>query len=196
MSNTGGAIFWQQGVYFAAQPQVVHFWGLLTSFGIIPSLLCTAREFSTLFTNKFLFATFNFATLPFQSRSTCTPYISSVTFNTLNQTKTISAALWCYVLLGKPQSLVQIISLVMLLFSALLIEGSILDTSTLSAAQGLSQERLVYGVVPVLLASLLSGLAGAISQKFLQGSGARNSYLFSMEVSAKQRIAVLSKIFY
>ena len=170
--------------------------GAINQLWDYPKLAVHSKRVLNTFTNKFLFATFNFATLPFQSRSTCTPYISSVTFNTLNQTKTISAALWCYVLLGKPQSLVQIISLVMLLFSALLIEGSILDTSTLSAAQGLSQERLVYGVVPVLLASLLSGLAGAISQKFLQGSGARNSYLFSMEVSAKQRIAVLSKIFY
>ena len=102
-------------------------------------------------------------------------------------------------LLGKGQSPLQIVSLIMLLFSALLIEGSILDVNLGGVDGGfggglehfLTAERMTFGVVPCLLASLLSGLAGAISQKFLQGAGSRNSYLFSMEISSFSCITML-----
>lgn len=42
------------------------------------------------------------------------------------------------------------------------------------------------GVAPIMLASFISGLSGAISQKSLQtlGGGGRNPYLFSMELCA------------
>ena len=46
------------------------------------------------------------------------------------------------------------------------------------------------GVLPVLLASFISGLAGALTQRNLQSasgcgrSGGRNSYLFTMELCA------------
>jgi UDP-sugar transporter A1/2/3 len=39
-------------------------------------------------------------------------------------------------------------------------------------------------VAPVLFASFLSGLAGALSQKNLQAGDGRNPYLFSMELCA------------
>mmetsp|Transcript_27852 Transcript_27852/g.58830 ORF Transcript_27852/g.58830 Transcript_27852/m.58830 type:complete len:837 (+) Transcript_27852:51-2561(+) len=49
----------------------------------------------------------------------------SVTYNGLNQTKTLSAALWCFLLMGKRQSMLQMVALTILLFSTLLFQGTI-----------------------------------------------------------------------
>ena len=118
-----------------------------------------------------------------------------ITFNVLNQTKTLSAALCCYLLLGMKQSRIQIVSLFLLLLSALVIEKVVVvpgvKTESPTAAEKAEEEafqesrtmELVTGVIPVLTASFLSGLAGALSQKSLQTMG-RNSYLFTMELCA------------
>jgi len=53
-----------------------------------------------------------------------------------------------------------------------------------------SKERNA-GVVAVLLASLLSGLAGALSQRCLQEGGGRNSFLFTMELSVASILFLL-----
>ncbi len=129
--------------------------------------------------------------------------LDGITFNVLNQTKTLSAALCCYLLMGRKQSRVQIVSLFLLLTSALIIEN-IIPIDFLGGAKGMprgsgdveeqkttfltSGKHFTHGVVPVLFASFLSGLAGAISQKNLQSasgcgsSGGRNPYLFSAEL--------------
>lgn len=137
-------------------------------------------------------------------------HLDGVTFNVLNQTKTLSAALCCYLLMGRRQSRVQIAALFILLVSALIIERIInIDVlfggglSSGSESEGVSVEEeqgddnkmtalgpkhFTHGVAPVLMASFLSGLAGAISQKNLQSSsgcgssGGRNPYLFSSEL--------------
>lgn len=45
--------------------------------------------------------------------------------------------------------------------------------------------HFTHGVVPILLASFISGFAGALSQRNLQAvGGGRNAYLFSMELCA------------
>jgi hypothetical protein len=49
-------------------------------------------------------------------------YLPAVTYNVLNQTKTLSTALFCYLLLGLRQSTIQMMALLLLLFSALVIE--------------------------------------------------------------------------
>ena len=46
------------------------------------------------------------------------------TFNVLNQTKTLSARLSCYLVMGWKQSQVQILALFLLLVAALVIEGA------------------------------------------------------------------------
>lgn len=53
--------------------------------------------------------------------------------------------------------------------------------------------EIVTGVIPVLTASFLSGLAGALSQKSLQTMG-RNSYLFTMELCAASIVVLLSSL--
>ena len=48
--------------------------------------------------------------------------LDALTFNVLNQTKTLSAALCCFLVMGRRQSVMQIISLFILLTSALIME--------------------------------------------------------------------------
>jgi UDP-sugar transporter A1/2/3 len=145
--------------------------------------------------------------------------LSPLTFNVLNQTKTLSAALCCYLLMGKEQSNLQILSLFILFSSACIIEkiipldfmktvvsnhessmknesfarGSKLQNDNVTEAtalfNGKERDNHIQGVLAVLLASFLSGLAGAFAQKNLQGAsgslaGGRNSYFFTMELCA------------
>ena len=127
-------------------------------------------------------------------------------FQVLNQTKTLSAALCCYLIMGKVQSKMQIASLFLLFVSACIIEKLIpinpkkliekqdkLEEDTSEEKNTLSNNAVSKqssnhseGVTAVLIASFLSGLAGSICQKSLQsgpGVTGRNSYLFSMEIS-------------
>ena len=128
-------------------------------------------------------------------------HLDALTFNVLNQTKTLSAALCCYVVMGRQQSLVQVLALLLLLASALVMEGVVplpapLGGSVSQEHRELSEEdpskesawdaqHFTHGVVPILVASFISGLAGALSQKNLQSAGGgRNPYQFSMELCA------------
>lgn len=131
-------------------------------------------------------------------------HLDGVTFNVLNQTKTLSAALCCYLLMGRKQSGAQMLSLLLLLSSALIIEN-IISIDFISGGRSnnrdveevqLSARHFTHGVAPVLFASFISGLAGAISQKNLQSasgcgnSGGRNPYLFSSELCVASLIGL------
>jgi UDP-sugar transporter A1/2/3 len=118
--------------------------------------------------------------------------LDALTFNVLNQTKTLSAALCTYLVMGKKQSQWQIVALFLLFLSALVMEGIVPVDALLGRFRASEQNtnrnqdrfnthHLTYGVAPLLLASFISGLAGAVAQKNLQ-TGARNSYQFSMEL--------------
>lgn len=86
----------------------------------------------------------------------------------------------------------QVFSLFLLLLSALIMEGVlplewILNVKDIKVQHDASWDarHWTLGVMPVLLASFLSGLAGALSQMNLQSAGGgRNAYLFSMELCA------------
>mmetsp|Transcript_17917 Transcript_17917/g.36109 ORF Transcript_17917/g.36109 Transcript_17917/m.36109 type:complete len:243 (+) Transcript_17917:241-969(+) len=135
--------------------------------------------------------------------------LEPLTFNVLNQTKTLSAALCCYLILGRKQSKTQMASLIILLASALIIEKVISLSPpfvTFGAGGGLaaataSTSHFAQGVAPILLASFISGLAGALAQKNLQSAsgdakGGRNPYLFNMEMnSASALILAVSLLF-
>lgn len=125
-------------------------------------------------------------------------------FNVLNQTKTLSAALCCYFVIGKPQSKYQVVSLLLLLLSALVIERVIpittkpnnnSITTTAQVEQPLFDRKMhiMSGVIPVLLASFLSGLAGALTQRSVQTTG-RNAYLFTMELSVASCLFLLTSL--
>lgn len=166
--------------------------------------------------------------------------LEALTFNVLNQTKILSAALSCYFVMGKRQSKMQVISLCVLILSTLVIEqilhpgafvslvslggsgafglGSALKGvtgafSSLSSIASGAGRRVTHGIIPILVASLISGMAGALTQKNLQGSQGsasvwakkrsakaerspasrppRNAYLFSMEMNIASVILLL-----
>jgi solute carrier family 35 (UDP-sugar transporter), member A1/2/3 len=136
--------------------------------------------------------------------------LSPITYNVLNQTKTISAAICCFLLLGQRQSFNQIIALAILLLAALVMENIIplsfsvdkhdptnitnLHTDDKSIDPKLiahpsspaSRFAIESGIVPILLASLLSGLAGAWTQRSLLDNvygGNSNSLFFTFQLS-------------
>ena len=140
-------------------------------------------------------------------------HLDPVAFNVLNQTKTLSAALCCYLVLGARQSGVQIMALGLLLGAALVLE-KILPVSMLipglggaisgatgatggtgilttlgnvvkSLTSGGMARRVTHGVLPILFASFLSGLAGALVQKAVQGGGRHVHHLREGEVTGK-----------
>lgn len=106
------------------------------------------------------------------------------------ETKTLSAALCCYLVMGRKQSNIQILSLFLLLFSALIMERLVtldllLSTPNAPERGEWDAAHWTHGVAPIMLASFISGLSGALSQKNLQSQGGgRNPYLFSMELCA------------
>lgn len=194
-------------------------------------MLLASGQFRTAIKDWTLYSWMNVATLPaglycVQNMASLIAYqhLDSITYNVLNQTKTLSAAFCCYLLMGRRQSSVQIMALCLLLLSALIIEEVVsidsfymimnIMTANTSTNTSTSTDDIVHdyetingtetevtnnlsthvtlGVIPVLTASFISGLTGAISQKNLQSnnttsssspsSGGRNPFLFSMEL--------------
>ncbi len=142
--------------------------------------------------------------------------LDAVTYNGLTQWKVLSSALCCYIVLGQRQGFAQMLSLGILMISTTVFQGSwkywfgnekknIVDatgggnarTTTAGRAQRDYNRRLVLGVLPCIGATLLSGLAGAFSQRSLQtdqqqeecGMGHdgkamhRDAYFYTMEIS-------------
>jgi UDP-sugar transporter A1/2/3 len=124
--------------------------------------------------------------------------LDPLTFNVLAQTKTVSAALCCYLLLGRKQSRIQMIALLLLLWAALIMEGVIsIDSIGYWERDASSNEwnwhHWTHGVLPILLSTFISGLAGALSQGALQH---KNSYIFSMELCAAQSLLLATSLFF
>lgn len=133
--------------------------------------------------------------------------LDAVTYNGLTQLKVLSSALCCYIILNKRQSAVQMISLGLLMASSVVFQGSWKDwirrssttscSSTNSCSNTNNQSKsnmnnknhraLLMGVLPCLTATLLSGLAGALSQRSLQtqvgGMMHRDAYFYTVEIS-------------
>jgi Nucleotide-sugar transporter len=91
--------------------------------------------------------------------------LTPVTFNVLNQTKTLSAAIFCFLIMGRAQSKLQILALFLLSTSALVLEkvvslpwnkGHPKATTNINN----SETHFRSGVLPILAASSISGLAG------------------------------------
>lgn len=113
------------------------------------------------------------------------PNLDFITFNLLNQSKLLSTALFVYFLMGQKQSPMQCLALVMLMAGAALISG---DSAQQKDGKA-SENKFWEGVVPLMLASVLSGIAAALSQLALQGRR-RNSYLYTMELASYSMICL------
>jgi UDP-sugar transporter A1/2/3 len=136
--------------------------------------------------------------------------LSPIAYNVLNQTKTLSAAIWCYILLGLTQSYIQTLALFILLLSALTMESIVPlpyfmkrskkqgsqpthPADSMSERAEASNSSTATGVTCVLIASMTSGLAGAWTQRFLQ-SQSRNSLLFSVELAACSMLFLMTSL--
>lgn len=132
--------------------------------------------------------------------------LDPVTFNGLTQIKTLSAALCCFLIMGKAQSNIQIFALGLLSLSTLVFQGQlgkILSGGGIKKTTGDDESskqkiknRFAKGIVPCLAATFISGLAGAFSQKGLQkmGGNGKNAYLYTVEVSFFSGVCLLASI--
>ncbi|KAK3008920.1 hypothetical protein RJ639_014702 [Escallonia herrerae] len=118
--------------------------------------------------------------------------LDSLTFSILNQTKLIFTALFTYIILRQKQSVQQIGALFLLIIAAVLLsigEGSSKGSSTKNP-----DEVLFYGIVPLLVASVLSGLASALCQWASQVKK-HPSYLMTVEMSIVGSLCLLASTF-
>ena len=134
-----------------------------------------------------------------QGTFTYTAYqnLDSVTFNGLTQLKVLSSAFCCYIVLNKKQSVMQLCALGLLMMSTVIFQGSWKDwfkytsspppVSANKSKNDNNNRHLLLGVLPCLAATLLSGLAGAFSQRSLQtqvgGMVHRDAYFYTVEIS-------------
>ncbi|KAK8325560.1 hypothetical protein V6Z12_A11G059900 [Gossypium hirsutum] len=105
--------------------------------------------------------------------------LDSLTFSMLNQTKIIFTALFTYIILRQRQSIQQIGALFLLIMAA---QASSTDDP---------EQILFYGIVPVLVASVLSGLASALCQWASQVKK-HSSYLMTVEMSIVGSLCLLA----
>ena len=120
-------------------------------------------------------------------------HTTGLMFNLLNQTKIIFTAICVYLVVGKRQSKMQIVALIMVL-----VVGVTLSLPPSDSTQETTKETgfdLWYGIVPTLVASLLSGIASAWSQRVMQGKARRSASLFSAELSFFSSMFLLMKMF-
>eukprot|EP00045_Choanoeca_perplexa_P013115 m.146572 g.146572 ORF g.146572 m.146572 type:complete len:332 (-) comp16244_c0_seq7:968-1963(-) len=116
--------------------------------------------------------------------------LDGLTLNLINQTKTIFTAIAVYLVLNKKQSPAQCLALVGMFGASVL-----LASSGSGKSQGAAEYHawLFGGVIPVFAASILSGVASAITQRNLQRHN-RSSYLFSMELAVYSSIAMIARV--
>jgi len=105
--------------------------------------------------------------------------LDAVMFNFLNQTKLFWSAVFLWIFLKKPQSHEQIVALIMLTVAAVMLTLGQSDEGTDGHP---SKNSLIYGIMPVLTGSILSGIATTVSQKVLQNDN-KNSYLYTTELA-------------
>ncbi|GLU13119.1 hypothetical protein SLE2022_297650 [Rubroshorea leprosula] len=118
--------------------------------------------------------------------------LDSLTFSILNQTKIFFTALFTYILLRQRQSIQQIGALFLLIMAAVLI--SIGEGTAKGSGSGNPEQILFYGIVPVLVASVLSGLASALCQWASQVKK-HSSFVMTIEMSIVGSLCLLASTF-
>ncbi|KAK9949595.1 hypothetical protein M0R45_005112 [Rubus argutus] len=106
--------------------------------------------------------------------------LDSLTFSMLNQTKIIFTALCTYLILGQKQSIQQVGALFLLIIAAVLLSFG--EGSGKGSSGSNSDHILFNGIIPVLVASVLSGLASSLCQWASQVKK-HSSYLMTVEMS-------------
>ncbi|GAB2226075.1 hypothetical protein Droror1_Dr00021861 [Drosera rotundifolia] len=114
--------------------------------------------------------------------------LDSLTFSILNQTKLFFTAFFTYIILRQKQSIQQIGALFLLIIAAVLL--SVGEGSSKGSTGNNPELVLFYGIVPVLVASVLSGLASALCQWASQVKK-HTSYLMTIEMSVFGTLVLL-----
>lgn len=123
--------------------------------------------------------------------------LDSLTFSILNQTKLFFTALFTYFILRQKQSIQQIGALFLLIIAAVLLsvgEGSSNASGSSNNNNNNSDEVIFYGIVPVLVASVLSGLASALCQWASQVKK-HSSYMMTIEMSIIGSLCMIASAF-
>ncbi|XWS41571.1 hypothetical protein CRYUN_Cryun17cG0093200 [Craigia yunnanensis] len=115
--------------------------------------------------------------------------LDSLTFSMLNQTKIFFTALFTYFIMRQRQSIQQIGALFLLIMAAVLL--SIGEGSSKGSSSADPEQVLFYGIVPVLVASVLSGLASALCPWASQVKK-HSSYLMTVEMSIVGSLCLLA----
>uniref|UniRef100_A0A7C8YR44 CMP-sialic acid transporter 5 n=1 Tax=Opuntia streptacantha TaxID=393608 RepID=A0A7C8YR44_OPUST len=118
--------------------------------------------------------------------------LDSLTFSMLNQTKLFFTAFFGFMILRQKQSIPQIGALFLLIIAAVLL--SIGEGTRKSSRNRNPEEVLFYGIVPVLVASVLSGLASALCQWASQVKK-HSSYLMTIEMSIFGSMCLLASMY-
>jgi UDP-sugar transporter A1/2/3 len=134
--------------------------------------------------------------------------IDSVVFNILNQSKMLFTAFFSFAIMGRRQSRVQCIALLMVTIAGILISWrSHSDSLSSSATNGQNghsssnghtnghngqngHSNWMLGVPCVVVASALSGLGSGLTEWIVQGQK-RNTYLFSAEMAVLGCLTIL-----
>lgn len=134
--------------------------------------------------------------------------IDSIVFNILNQSKMLFTAFFSFVIMGRRQSRVQCVALLMVTVAGILISyQSHSEASKSTETNGHNghnssnghtnghnghngHSNWWLGIPCVVLASALSGLGSGLTEWILQGQK-RNSYLFSAEMAVLGMVAML-----
>jgi len=127
--------------------------------------------------------------------------LDAMTVNLLNQTKTLSAALFLYLIMGQRQSLMQLLALFFMLLSAVILTSSSdslnpfgsFSFSPMGSFSNLlanpTENTVVLGMLAIAAASMISGLSTALTQNAL--SKGRHAIFLSAELASFGIISVL-----
>ncbi|KAL7255070.1 hypothetical protein ACSBR1_009267 [Camellia fascicularis] len=118
--------------------------------------------------------------------------LDSLTFSMLNQTKLFFTALFTYIILRQKQSIQQIGALFLLIMAAVLL--SIGEGSSKGSTSSNPDQILFYGIIPIMVASVLSGLASALCQWASQVKK-HTSYTMTLEMSTVGSLCLLASTY-
>lgn len=116
-------------------------------------------------------------------------HLDAVVFNVLNQSKVLFTALFCFVLNGKKQSVIQCIALLMVTFGGIMVSVP-QQAPGASKAQAGTQDSFGLGVACVVVAAGLSGLGSGITEWALQ-TKKRNNFLLSLELATMGCLVII-----
>ncbi|KAG0471192.1 hypothetical protein HPP92_015738 [Vanilla planifolia] len=118
--------------------------------------------------------------------------LDSLTFSILNQTKLFFTAIFTYLILGQKQTGQQVGALTLLIIAAVLL--SVGEGSNKGAGGKNSDQVLFYGIFPVMIASVLSGLASSLCQWASQVKK-HTSYLMTIEMSIVGSLCLFASLY-